>query len=90
MEMHLANAAKVGAEAVRRPTIEIKDLLTEEARTKTDEAQGVITSLAVKYIMGRISETEWDAEIGNFLNTYRYMTDERTVAYKARYIDKTA
>lgn len=89
IEMHQANAAAVSKEATKVPYIRLGDLLSDKVSTKSDEAQGVATSLTVKYIMGRINMNEYDAGIAQFLTDYQYMLDERTQAYKDRYIDKT-
>ena len=85
IDLHLANSDIVSAGAIRLPYYSLDDLLSDDVSAKRDEAQGVMTSLAVKYIMGRISMEEYDAGITEFLNTYRFMTDEYNEAYKTRY-----
>ena len=88
LDMHLKNAEEVGKASVKRPVYILDDLLSDDITAKEDEAQGVITSLAVKYIMGRITMDEYDKGIESFVKTYGYMLDEYTNAYEARYIYK--
>lgn len=87
-DMELSNMAQWQENASHPPFISMDDLISDETFLKRDEAQGIISTLCVKYIMGRITMDEWDTEIGKFLDTYRYMTDDYTAAYKTRYIDK--
>jgi putative aldouronate transport system substrate-binding protein len=92
IDMELKNEEAIGAEAKPAPGSEymLGDLLSDDVSAKMDEAQGVVTSLAVKYIMGRITMEDYDKGIADFLTKYGFILEEYTNAYKARYIDKTA
>ena len=92
IDMELANEESIGAEAQPNPSsaYTLGDLLSDDVSAKMDEAQGVVTSLAVKYIMGRITIEDYDKGIADFLTKYGFILEEYNNAYKARYIDKTA
>lgn len=88
IDMNIQNIENVASKALPNEGLVLGDLLSDDVHSKWDEARGIVTSLAVKYIMGQITVDEYDKGIEDFLNKYQYMMDEYTQAYKARYIDK--